>query len=85
MTQPWDAALHSPGADCSPVAASSCSLPRAPGLVPPQAETELLKVHQMQLLEKEHSGCAALLRDDKVGAGAREGLPGARPSRLAQA
>lgn len=34
---------------------------------PLQAETELLKVHQMQLLEKEHSGCAALLRDDKVG------------------
>jgi hypothetical protein len=32
-----------------------------------QAENELLKVHQMQLLEKEHSGCAALLRDDKVG------------------
>lgn len=31
-----------------------------------QAENELLKVHQQQLLEKEHSGCAALLRDDKV-------------------
>ena len=33
-------------------------------LCPPaslQAENELLKVHQMQLLEKEHSGCAALL------------------------
>ncbi|KAI3437587.1 hypothetical protein D9Q98_000040 [Chlorella vulgaris] len=30
-----------------------------------EAENELLKVHQMQLLEKEHSGCAALLRDDK--------------------
>ena len=31
-----------------------------------EAETQLLKVHQQQLLEKEHSGCAALLRDDKV-------------------
>ncbi len=31
-----------------------------------QAENELLRVHQMQLLEKEHSGCAALLRDDKA-------------------
>jgi cullin 1 len=30
-----------------------------------EAENELLRVHQMQLLEKEHSGCAALLRDDK--------------------
>lgn len=30
-----------------------------------EVETELLAVHQAQLLEKEHSGCAALLRDDK--------------------
>ncbi len=33
-----------------------------------QAENELLRQYQQQLLEKEHSGCAALLRDDKVGA-----------------
>lgn len=33
-----------------------------------QAENELLRQYQSQLLEKEHSGCAALLRDDKVGA-----------------
>lgn len=31
-----------------------------------KAEHELLKVHQTQLLEKESSGCAALMRDDKV-------------------
>jgi cullin 1 len=31
-----------------------------------KAEHELLKVHQTQLLDKEASGCAALLRDDKV-------------------
>ncbi|KAK9809634.1 hypothetical protein WJX73_009175 [Symbiochloris irregularis] len=30
-----------------------------------QVETELLAKYEMQLLEKEHSGCAALLRDDK--------------------
>lgn len=31
-----------------------------------QVETEVLAVHQMKLLEKEHSGCAALLSDDKA-------------------
>ena len=31
-----------------------------------QVETELLAKYEVQLLEKEHSGCAALLRDDKV-------------------
>lgn len=30
-----------------------------------EAETQLLAEHQVRLLEKEHSGCAALLRDDK--------------------
>ncbi|KAL5709552.1 Cullin-1 [Ranunculus cassubicifolius] len=30
------------------------------------AENELLTVHQKQLLDKENSGCVALLRDDKV-------------------
>lgn len=30
-----------------------------------EAETQLLAEHQGQLLEKEHSGCAALLQDDK--------------------
>ena len=34
-----------------------------------EAENELLRQYQQQLLEKEHSGCAALLRDDKVGGG----------------
>ena len=31
-----------------------------------QVETELLQEYETQLLEKEHSGCAALLHDDKV-------------------
>lgn len=31
-----------------------------------QVETELLATYEVQLLEKEHSGCAALLRDDKA-------------------
>jgi len=31
-----------------------------------EAERELLSVHEAQLLEKEHSGCAALLRDNKL-------------------
>ena len=31
-----------------------------------QVETELLQEYETQLLEKEHSGCAALLQDDKV-------------------
>lgn len=31
-----------------------------------QVETELLQEYEMRLLEKEHSGCAALLQDDKV-------------------
>lgn len=31
-----------------------------------QVEAELLAKYEMELLEKEHSGCAALLRDDKV-------------------
>jgi cullin 1 len=30
-----------------------------------ESQNELLAAHQMRLLEKEHSGCAALLRDDK--------------------
>lgn len=29
-------------------------------------QTQLLVIHSSQLLEKEHSGCRALLRDDKV-------------------
>ena len=29
-------------------------------------ELELLKEYETRLLEKEHSGCAALLRDDRV-------------------
>ena len=33
-----------------------------------EVERELLTNYEMQLLEKEHSGCAALLRDDKVSA-----------------
>lgn len=32
-----------------------------------KTEHELLQAHQQTLLEKEHSGCAALLRDDKKG------------------
>jgi hypothetical protein len=32
-----------------------------------EAEAELLQVHQAALLEKEGSGCVALLRDDKMG------------------
>lgn len=31
-----------------------------------EVETEILQQHQTTLLEKEHSGCAALLQDDKV-------------------
>ena len=31
-----------------------------------QVETEVLIVHQSSLLEKENSGCSALLQDDKV-------------------
>ena len=31
-----------------------------------EVETELLGKYENQLLEKENSGCAALLRDDKV-------------------
>ena len=31
-----------------------------------EVETEVLAKYEVQLLEKEHSGCAALLRDDKV-------------------
>jgi hypothetical protein len=33
---------------------------------PVQVETEVLAHYEQQLLEKENSGCAALLRDDKV-------------------
>ena len=33
-----------------------------------QVENELLAEYEGQLLEKEHSGCAALLQDDKVAA-----------------
>jgi hypothetical protein len=29
-------------------------------------ENELLQKYEQELLQKEHSGCAALLRDDKV-------------------
>jgi cullin 1 len=32
-----------------------------------EVETQVLSNYELQLLEKEHSGCAALLRDDKVG------------------
>lgn len=32
-----------------------------------KVQHELLVVYANQLLEKEHSGCRALLRDDKVG------------------
>lgn len=31
-----------------------------------EVEQEVLSNHQQALLQKEHSGCAALLRDDKV-------------------
>lgn len=31
-----------------------------------EVETEVLEKHQAALLEKEHSGCSALLQDDKV-------------------
>ena len=31
-----------------------------------EVEVEVLSTHQPTLLQKEHSGCAALLRDDKV-------------------
>jgi cullin 1 len=37
-----------------------------------EVETELLATYEQQLLTKEASGCAALLRDDKVGG--REGV-----------
>ena len=32
-----------------------------------EVETEVLSSYETRLLQKEHSGCAALLRDDKVG------------------
>ena len=32
----------------------------------PQVEREVLTQYESELLEKEHSGCAALLNDDKV-------------------
>jgi uncharacterized protein YceH (UPF0502 family) len=32
-----------------------------------EVENELLAKYEQDLLQKEHSGCAALLRDDKVG------------------
>lgn len=31
-----------------------------------QVEEEVLRKYENDLLQKEHSGCAALLRDDKV-------------------
>lgn len=31
-----------------------------------EVENEVLSAHQSALLQKEHSGCAALLKDDKV-------------------
>ena len=31
-----------------------------------EVENEVLMSYEMRLLQKEHSGCAALLRDDKV-------------------
>jgi hypothetical protein len=34
--------------------------------VPLQVEEEVLRKYENDLLQKEHSGCAALLRDDKV-------------------
>ena len=45
-----------------------------------EVETEVLTKYEEQLLAKEHSGCAALLRDDKVrgwGGGARWAVQGA--------
>jgi hypothetical protein len=33
---------------------------------PVQVEEEVLRKYENDLLQKEHSGCAALLRDDKV-------------------
>lgn len=38
-----------------------------------EVETELLSNYEQRLLTKEHSGCAALLRDDKVRALLRHG------------
>jgi cullin 1 len=32
-----------------------------------EVETEILEHYESELLEKEHSGAAALMRDDKVG------------------
>ncbi len=40
--------------------------PHEPICKPAQVETEVLANYEQQLLEKENSGCAALLRDDKV-------------------
>ena len=34
-----------------------------------EVETEVLTNYEQNLLQKEHSGCAALLKDDKVGVG----------------
>lgn len=60
----------------SPTSVPHCApfLTHSPPLFPLQAENELLRVHQMQLLEKEHSGCAALLRDDKASGGSGAAL-----------
>lgn len=41
-----------------------------------EVETEVLQKYEQDLLQKEHSGCAALLRDDKVRAGGRGGGAG---------
>ena len=53
--------------------------PPSPPLPPPdhypqpkllkEVETEVLTNYEQNLLQKEHSGCAALLKDDKVGVG----------------
>ncbi len=38
-----------------------------------KVETEVLSNYETVLLQKEHSGCAALLRDDKVRRGGKDG------------
>jgi len=42
---------------------------RMPLSLLPQVEREVLSQYESELLEKEHSGCAALLNDDKVRSG----------------
>jgi hypothetical protein len=42
------------------------SVPPSPSTPLCQVEEEVLRKYENDLLQKEHSGCAALLRDDKV-------------------